>query len=446
MPVTLYEYCQNLNHHIRAGEKVSLDQWLRNRPNNAFLKRPDRKLRYPRLGIFNGKGSSHSWLWYVDLFERMGFYDLVFLDETRIQRGDFQGIDGLAVSGGDTLTMAEALGSAGALHLGSYIRQGGLYLGSCAGAYLPLNSSKEHLNLFNFVEARITNLTAQVPPSITLPQKSITPYGCSFIFHPVREEVALSTVGVFPFTYPGTFPAPLYGGPGLLADEPCQVLARYSRFTPKTRFLVDQALARETLLGKGAVIRKNLGQGCLYLFGPHFEHPYFPVANKILTDVLYWELSKEPASTKPEPEKKNGVVFQGQKLNNLLKPLKREISNARIVAQGLEMTSLQWVIGNKVYEPVKIRIFLEAIWKRIGMIEKKKFLLVSGADDRALGDKAKTITNLVRRIKQGFDAGQDTGPLAVDLFERLQTLTRSFLTLYFRSETLGSSGESLGIH
>jgi len=63
-----------------------------------------------------------------------------------------------------------------------------------------------------------------------------------------------------------------------------------------------------------------------------------------------------------------------------------------------------------------------------------------------MGDKAETITGLVRRIKQAFDSGLDTSALAADVFEGLQTLTKSFLTLYFRSEAPGSPGESSGIH
>jgi glutamine amidotransferase-like uncharacterized protein len=412
---------------IRQGRKA----------REAPVRKGAGEMAVPRIGIFSGLGASHSWLWFVDLFEQKGYDELVFFDERQIREGLFQGCRCLAFSGGDTITMAEGLGAAGAAQLSTFVRQGGLYLGSCAGAYLPLHSSKEHLNLFNFVEAKITNLTAQVPSSLTLPPKSITPYGCSFIFHPVREEVSLSTTGVPPFVQGTSFPAPLYGGPGLTAEAPCQILARYSAFTGRTRFLVDPSLARKTLIGQGAVIRKKLGRGQWYLFGPHFEHPYFPEANHWLHRIIQWEMGREDQAGEQKGKKDPPRYFNGQEGFDLLKPLKREISNARLVARGLEMTDLQWVIGHKIYEPIKISAFLEAVWKRIMALEKSRRPLWTAPEDAELVERAGTVTGLVRRIKAEADKSRDTGAEAASLFEHLKSLCRRFLTLYFRKEAYG---------
>ena len=231
--------------------------------------------RIPRIGIYTGKGASHSWLWFVEVFERLGFYNLNFLTEMDIVSGGLETVDVLAVSGGDTFAIAEALGPRGANRLKTFITQGGLYLGSCAGAYLPLNSSKEHLNHFNFVPAKITNLTKTLPEAHGMKEKFCTCYGCSFIFHAVREAVEVTTSGIPPFGTPTTFTAPLYGGPPMTTTNPASVLATYTNFTQKTLFLVDRKLAEKTLLGNAAVIREKMGRGHLHLFGPHFEHPHF---------------------------------------------------------------------------------------------------------------------------------------------------------------------------
>ena len=223
-------------------------------------------MAYPRIGIYAGKGCSHSWLWFVELFDRYGFYDLTPLDENHIKTGALECVDCLAVSGGDTIAMAEGLGKEGAAELETFLRRGGLYLGSCAGAYLPLNSSKEHLHHFNFVQARITNLTREVPDSIRLPEKCLTPYGCSYLFHPVREAVELTAHGLPPFAGTGSFSAPLFGGPGMIPGEGSEVLARYSGFTRKTLFLVDPDLARVTLIDKAAVIKNSCGTGVFLSF------------------------------------------------------------------------------------------------------------------------------------------------------------------------------------
>ena len=254
-------------------------------------------MRYPKIGVYVGSGTSHSWLWFADLFDRMGFYDVVFLDENHIRQDGLKGLDILAMSGGDTFAVAEGLGIDGSQQLETFVKGGGLYIGSCAGAYLPLNSSKEHLNLFNFVDVKIANLTRTLPEAKRVPEKFCTVYGCSFIFHPVREEVKIITDGIPPFNGMGSLLAPLYGGPPMIASDGADVLARYEGFTNKTQFLVDEAIAETTMIGRAAAVRSKMGSGCFYLFGPHFEHPHFPFANQLVADAMYWDMRDTPLKT-----------------------------------------------------------------------------------------------------------------------------------------------------
>ncbi|MFH0786911.1 MAG: hypothetical protein V2B13_04755 [Pseudomonadota bacterium] len=432
--LTGFPYYRDLNHKILAGRDVRYSQWIgqgTGRPNQRI---EDRPLTYPRIGIYAGKGCSHSWLWFADLFERVGFFDLVFLDEDHIRAGGLRFLDCLAISGGDTIAMAEGLGREGAEELGSFLEKGGLYLGSCAGAYLPLNSSKEHLRDFNFVAAKITNLTKELPDSLQLPEKSLTPYGCSYIFHPVREAVELNAGSTPPFAGRGTFPAPLFGGPGMIPGRDSQVLACYSGFTSQTLFLVDPDLAKETLLGQAAVIRNPLGRGCLVLFGPHFEHPYFPTANQLVSDLIYWELSQTSRPKKPGDHRPSATTLTGAGLKKWIKGLKREISNSRIVANGLETLPIQWLIGNKIYQPLKVRFFLEASWTRLDWLANQPDLAVSEGEEKNLTEKAIQLTFLLRDLKNQIDAGQDTLPSAETLFKELQFFTRRFLNIYFKSQ------------
>ena len=122
-----------------------------------------RKLHSSRIGIFAGEGSSHSWLWFVEIFDRMGFHDIRVIDGDDILNGAVDELDVLAVSGGDTFAVAKGLGPAGAGLIRAFIERGGLYIGSCAGAYLVMNSSKPHLDHFNFTAVKITNLSKHLP-------------------------------------------------------------------------------------------------------------------------------------------------------------------------------------------------------------------------------------------------------------------------------------------
>ncbi|MBI5584249.1 MAG: hypothetical protein HY892_10520 [Deltaproteobacteria bacterium] len=382
------------------------------------------------IAIYTGAGSSHSWLWFVDIFERAGLTDLTFFDEQDLKAGRLKECRVLAVSGGDTFALAEGLGGAGAAALETWVRDGGLYLGSCAGAYLPLRSSKDPLNLFNFVEAKISNLTAFLPEPQKFKEKFSQPYGCSFIFHPVREAVRISSYGHPPFSGTEDFPAPLYGGPAMIPRGDVETLAWYSGFTEKTAFLVAPELAGETLIGKSAVIRKRMGAGSFYLFGPHLEHPHYRKANQLVIETIRFEQKPEPGILDSGPT--GETVLDHRRTGEWVRAIKRELSNARIVVAGLENEPVYWQIGRKAYEPLKMRVFLEALWKRLPALEKIGRLVIPGRS-RGLIEDASALTGKVRRLKNRLDRKQETAPLAEEIFAQLKQLAPDFLTVYFNA-------------
>lgn len=431
--MNLYETCKSLNRRLASGERIYFRQGRQNATEWRIKPERDRLLRFPRIGLYAGSGASHSWLWFAEIFDRMGFYDLVPLDEKDIWGGKLQGLDVLSVSGGDTFAIAAALGRKGAAEMERFITDGGLYLGSCAGAYLLLHSSKEDLNLFNYVRAKITNLTSTLPEPFRLKEKFCTAYGCSYIFHPVREEVALETNGFTPFRCSGTFIAPLYGGPPMVPSHTAQVLTTYKGFTDKTLFLVEERLAEDTLLGKAAVIREKMGKGHIYLFGPHFEHPRFPAANRLLVDAMYWDLRNE--WTDKGGWGKAPRYIQGEEKRAFLKGIKREISNARIVAVGMENLHLHWTIGNKVFEPAKIRVFIEAIWTRLGVLEKADRTRLLPGQDGLILQRVSELTLLLRDLRRSIISGDsETTGKAEDTFTLLKKTCALFLEIYFSTQ------------
>ena len=425
----IYETYSAMNSRIARGEQVHYGQIGTGYSCSPTDANGKTRLSYPKIGVYTGSGTSHSWLWFTDLFDRMGFYDISLLDENRIRTDVLNDLDVLVMSGGDTFSIAERLGKMGADRMRDFINNGGLYIGSCAGAYLPLNSSKKHLNLFNYVNARISNLTGILPEAKRVPEKFCTPYGCSFVFHPVREEVKIITNGTSPFKDAGVLSAPLYGGPAMIASDGVKVLATYQRFTEKTVFLVADEIAEQTVIGKAAVINAKLGSGCLYLFGPHFEHPHYPLANKLLADVIYWGMRNTPLIQRNEAERVG--LFKGKQAKQILKDLKREVSNSRIVAFGMEMTPVRWLIGQKIYEPTKIRVFLEAIWFRLKILEKLGEIRSKSTQHERMIRYASASTFLLRTMKEHLGRGDDKTDLAEELFTNLRMMSAIFLEIYF---------------
>jgi glutamine amidotransferase-like uncharacterized protein len=389
---------------------------------------------WPEVGIYVGEGASHSWTWFADIFDQRGIYSVRFIDEAAIADGALDAIDVLFISGGDTFAIAEGLGSTGAAQLEAFILQGGVYIGSCAGAYLPLKSSIYPLNQFNLVTSRITNLTKNLPAPKQMAEKFCTEYGCRYVFHPVREEVRVKIAGGFSCAGK-EMRVPLYGGPAMTASDDIEVLAYYTGFTDKTEFLVDREVAEQTLIGNVAIARKRLGQGVIYLLGPHFEHPHYPSANSIIYEAMldgYAELRLQPDSAAfafDEP----GIANK-----NLMRAFKSEISNGRIVALALERKQLQWLIGKKVYDPEKIRVFLEAVWSRISVIDRVECM--AEEEGYYLLHTAQSVTTMLKTLKNESDAGHAVTVVAEELFAKLKALAAAFLTLYFKMKELRSSG------
>lgn len=382
----------------------------------------------PRIGVYTGTGSSHSWLWFMTLFEKLGWHDVRCLDEDALSLGRLDGCEVLAVSGGDTFAIAEALGPVGAQTIRTFIENGGLYLGACAGAYLAMNSSKAPLNLFNWAPVKIANLSRLRPPVAGGPmaEKFAMAYGSDFVFHPVRDAVqlALDTSGC----NAGPVAAPMFGGPAMVAGPPVRIMARYSGFTPKTIFLSPRPLAEDTLIDKAAIVTTSLGKGKLFLCGPHLEHPRFPEANALVAEII-------AGQNRPRQVAGCGVAKGGKrhhpKGGGPLHDLRRHLSNARIAAAGLEWAPVSWLIGRKVYEPAHLREFIETLWARITRLQQLGLTRDQVPAAGLLATGAETVVGLLRGLKSTLDADGDGRMIAGQAVAGLRRLAMDFFNLYF---------------
>ena len=390
----------------------------------------------PTIGIYTGSGASHSWLWFVELLDRMGFYHVHFVDERDVLANALEPLNVLLMSGGDTFAIAEGLGAEGAAKLRSFIEGGGLYIGSCAGAYLPLRSSMDFLNHFNFIDVKISNISRRLSEleRYLFQKVGCSSYGCDFVFHVVREDVLLEMANGFQADGKKEIIAPLYGGPSMLPSEDIEVIATYKGFTRKTKFLVDEAFAEKTLIGNIAVAKKSMGKGRLYIFGPHFEHPHYPSCNVFLTEIICKEQSEELHPMQKDFSEDPQNRIKGEALRELLKDLKRELSNARITASGMSDFSISWLIGNKYYEPEKISVFVNTVWDKLKALESVPGLELDKNQLLRCVEISKEITREVKTIKSETKEKGDATPLASKLFLDLKALSSHFFRLYFEAK------------
>ena len=124
--MNVYERFKALNKRLVCGDRIYFGRGAGDGSDSRGHAHMDRLLHYPKIGIYTGTGASHSWLWFVEIFDRMGFYDLSFLAENHIKVRGLDSLDVLAMSGGDTFAIAKGLGQKGAEGMESFIRGGGL--------------------------------------------------------------------------------------------------------------------------------------------------------------------------------------------------------------------------------------------------------------------------------------------------------------------------------
>jgi len=387
----------------------------------------------PSIGIYTGSGASHSWLWYVEILDRTGFCNVHFVDERDILSKALDSMNVLLMSGGDTFAIAEGLGAEGSNELRSFIEGGGLYIGSCAGAYLPLRSSLDFLNQFNYIDVKISNISRRLlaPERYSFERYACSSYGCDFVFHVVREDVVLKMVNGYQADGKKEMIAPLYGGPSMLPSEDIEPIAVYKGFTKRTKFLVEEELAEKTLIGNIAVAKKAMGKGHLYIFGPHFEHPHYPSCNLFLTEIIRKEQNRRSLTIQKDFPGDSQKRIKGGALRELLKDLKRELSNSRIMASGMDDFSTHWLIGNKYYEPEKISVFINTVWNKLKYLESMRDLEVDRTPLLRCVEISKEITKCIKTIKSEISEQGDATPLASNLFLNLKALSSNFFELYF---------------
>ena len=400
----------------------------------SLISNRDLSSHSPQIGVYTGRGASHSWLWFVEILDRMGFYHVHFVDERDIVSNALEPLNVLLMSGGDTFAIAEGLGTEGSDKLRSFVEGGGLYIGTCAGAYLPLRSSMDFLNRFNFIDVKISNISRRLSETerSSFQKYACSSYGCDFVFHAVREDVLLEMVNGCQKNGKKEMIAPLFGGPSMLPSEDIEPISTYRGFTKKTKFLVEKELAEKTLIGNIAVAKKSMGKGHLYIFGPHFEHPHYPACNLFFAEILYKEMNGRPLRVQKDFSEVPQNRIRGEALRQLLKDLKREFSNSRIMASGMNDFPFHWLIGNKYYEPEKINVFINTVWNKLKDLESMPGLEVDRTLLLRCIEISKEIAREIRTIKLEMRERGDTTPLASKMFLNLKTLSSLFFRLYFK--------------
>ncbi|MEM4264606.1 MAG: BPL-N domain-containing protein [Thermoplasmata archaeon] len=306
-------------------------------------------MRKQRISVYTGPGSSNSWVWLADFFEKYGFFNIRFCSSPNdFLRSSRRAI--LIMPGGDTFAIANSFGEDGLRAMGKSIAEGAIYIGICAGAYLPLRTTIPPLSAFNLVDLKIKNISSSLPEGLKDAERYSLPYGCGYIFHPVRGPVRLKGEQ--------ELVAPLYGGPMMIsARGAAKSRLKFEGLTEASEILIERELCERTVVGAAACIESPYGDGKLLLISPHLEHPEYAAANDYFAHLI----SECDCIERFEP------ATDGCNTEAALE-LRRAIADLRVSASGME--NMSWKIGIKYWESEKLLFFIDAARRRLDELRK----------------------------------------------------------------------------
>lgn len=227
-------------------------------PGALLPPRPDRRLR---AAIYDGDGavssSGHDPLWIKRSLRHHGDMRVALIGPEDINDGLLSQFDVVVFGGGSSSRQGKGLGDAGRRRVRDFVREGGGYVGICAGAFLAANARAHDLFLVRFDRDGTSGSDV---------------VGVDF------SPAAGDAIGVT-----GRFPVKMSGGPLIhLEDLPstCEVWGTFTEDLPRS----DKPDLK--LKGTVAVFAAPYHAGRVVVFSPHCER--YPGPQQAFWNALRW--------------------------------------------------------------------------------------------------------------------------------------------------------------
>ncbi len=203
------------------------------------------------VGVYSDVGARGSVLAYSRLAALSPDCEAKFIDGAAVRSGALSGVDVLLMSGGSSVDISASLGDEGRVALERFIREGGGYLGSCAGALLMMETAKyKGLGIIPYTRV-------EAPPR-----------GGGTI-NTVWADCARDLAGIIPGIHTTTY----HRGPVM---TPCEGHPRLGDFTVMARFgcnILTTGLYPDcpSMGGYASCIAGKYGKGKVWVFSDHPE-------------------------------------------------------------------------------------------------------------------------------------------------------------------------------
>ena len=218
-------------------------------------------------------------------------YDVRRLKPEDIRAGVLTNLDVLIMPGGSGSKQATNLETSGREAIQQFVKNGGGYVGICAGAYLASSHYPWSLHIIN---SRVIDREhwARGKGNVVL---TFSELGQKALGHPEKDVEVYYAQG------------PLYGRGTNDSLPPYEELAVYKTEVPKEN--VPPGVPMGVMQGTTAISRSTYGKGRVICYSPHPEKPFEPVYHLIENGVR-WAAGREPIPVskeewqkRPKPQK-----------------------------------------------------------------------------------------------------------------------------------------------
>jgi len=239
-----------------------------------------------RVAVYADKGVRSTGVYrHIQLNELAEDIEEIPVDAEMIRNGALGKVDMLVMAGGSSVTIAKNLGEKGRDAIRDFIRNGGSYFGTCAGACLTMESASHHPDMLHIIPYRTIGARghADMMISFTEDAKRLTGISAS------RERVRYAE------------------GPVLVPSEPVEGASFVPIALYASHVDTDSSKRRETMCGKVAGVAGTYGKGKVLVYSVHPEYDY---ADHYMISSAYRYLTGRDI-TWEIPQRKKGQLAVG---------------------------------------------------------------------------------------------------------------------------------------
>ena len=206
-----------------------------------------------RIAVYVDKGARNLGVFHwLEITSRASNAVMTPVDGEAVRAGALDSADVLVMPGGSSVQESKSLGAEGREKIRAFVKNGGGYIGTCAGCCLLMESSKCHPDMLNMIPYTFSVCGGKTDLSIMFNQRATDLAGIRKGTEKVRYSEG---------------PVPVPSLPVKEADV--EVVAYYN-----SDVNAQSAKERTSMAGQAAAIAGTYGKGRLFAIAVHPEHDY----------------------------------------------------------------------------------------------------------------------------------------------------------------------------